>query len=46
MRVIHIQVPDDLHREVKVMAALTDRSLAQLVRDAIEAYIKSHKEKE
>lgn len=46
MRVIHIQVPDDLHREVKVLAALTDRSLAKLVRDAIEVYVEAHKEKE
>ena len=46
MRIIHIEIADDLHKAVRILAAELDTTIRQLTINALEAYLESHKEKE
>lgn len=46
MRVIHIEITDELHKAVRILAAELDTTIRQTTINALEAYIKADKEKE
>ncbi len=46
MRVIHIEIADDLHKSIRILAAELDTTIRRLTINALEAYLESQKEKE
>lgn len=46
MRVIHIEIADELHKAVRILAAELDTTIRQATINALEVYVEAHKEKE
>lgn len=44
MRVLNVQLPDDLHTQMRLEAIRQGKTLKQFVADAIEAAVKTKKE--
>jgi len=44
MRLMNFQISEELHNELKIMAARESRKMGEIITEQVEAYIKIHKE--
>ena len=43
LKTFRVNLPADLHRQIKIQAAKEDRKIQELVADALEAYLKKRR---
>jgi len=44
MRLMNFQISDELHNELKIMAARENRKMGEIIIEQVEDYVKTHKE--